>query len=140
MSKGERDLDRLLENLSPVLLPDSYVYVSLPGEYADFSELDPLGSFREEEGWSLIVRESTAAGRGLRYEGSFRVITLTVHSSLEAIGLTAAVAAALASAGISANIVAACFHDHLLVPAAAAEESFAVLDSLSARYKQDRFR
>ena len=60
----------------------------------------------------------------------FRCITLDVHSSLEAVGLTAACAQALAAGGISANVVAGYSHDHILVPAPRAQDALAALDAL----------
>ena len=62
-----------------------------------------------------------------------RCITLTVHSSLEAVGLTAAIATELAGLGISANVVAAYYHDHVFVPCAQAEQAVAGLAALGSR-------
>ncbi len=60
-------------------------------------------------------RQEAAEKAQLAYESKFNQITLTVHSSLDAVGLTAAVATKLASYGISANVVAAYYHDHIFV-------------------------
>lgn len=67
----------------------------------------------------------------LEFEGSFRQITLTVHSSLEAVGLTAAVSTKLAAKGISANVIAAYYHDHIFVQTAKAELALSVLQEFS---------
>ena len=68
-----------------------------------------------------------AASHGLVASAPMRCITLTVHSSLEAVGLTAAIATELARFGVSANVVAAYFHDHVFVPSAQAEQALAAL-------------
>lgn len=129
---GETELDRLLENLQPELLPDRYVFCSVPTLSADKLEaLHPLAWFREAEGISLVLEESVARGNGLDYTSVFSCITLTVHSSLDAVGLTAAVSRQLAEAGIAANIIAATFHDHVFVPADAAEQAIKLLNILN---------
>jgi hypothetical protein len=61
-----------------------------------------------------------------------RRITLTVFSSLEGIGLTAAVSDALTRDGIPCNMVAAYHHDHVFVPSDKAERAMAVLIDLQA--------
>ena len=86
--------------------------------------------FREQEGWTLIVEETEALRAGL--EGIFRcrLITLNVHSSLDAVGLLAAVTTRLAAAGISVNAVSAFHHDHLFVAPERAEEACGILRDL----------
>jgi hypothetical protein len=126
---AERDLARLVAGLAPRLDPDPWVFVTLPEPPAD---LDPLMTFREDEGVTCILRPDDARALGLPDRPAFRRITLGVHSSLEAVGLTAAVAGALTAAGISANVVAAFHHDHVFVPADRAEAAMAQLDLLRA--------
>jgi hypothetical protein len=126
---AERDLARLVAGLAPRLDPDPWVFVTLPGPPAD---LDPLMTFREDEGVTCILRPDDARALGLPDRPAFRRITLGVHSSLEAVGLTDAVAGALTAAGISANVVAAFHHDHVFVPADRAEAAMAQLDLLRA--------
>ena len=77
---------------------------------------------REEEATTL-VRVDPA--------GEWARITLTVHSSLSSVGLTAAVAAALAERRIPSNVVAATFHDHLFVPWNRRDEALGALHALS---------
>ncbi|ABC62137.1 ACT domain-containing protein [Erythrobacter litoralis] len=90
-----------------------------------------LGTFREAEGLSLIVPHAVALEHELQADPYAR-ITLRVHSALEGVGLTAAVASALAKAGIACNMVAALRHDHAFVPADRAEEALAILKQLQA--------
>ncbi len=79
---------------------------------------------------TLILTKEQAAAEGLSFEGTFRRITLQVYSSLQAVGLTAAVASALSAHNISVNVVAACHHDHLFVPSRDAESALACLKRL----------
>ncbi len=129
---GETDLNTLLKGLSPELLPEHYVFVTLPNfNLEQFNSLKPLGMFQEVEGTTLILNEAAARDAGLEFEGVFRCITCKVHSSLEAVGMTAAMSAALTGKGISANVVAAFYHDHIFVPSADADEAFSTLAALA---------
>ena len=125
---GEINLTAILRALRPELHPGEYVYCSLP---APSEELDAVLSFREAEGWTLIVAREVADAHGLARTFSCAWITLRVHSSLAAVGLTAAVAAALADAGIACNMVAAYHHDHVFVPCGRAAEAMDILKRLS---------
>ncbi|MBT8148211.1 MAG: ACT domain-containing protein, partial [Gammaproteobacteria bacterium] len=86
--------------------------------------------FHEDEGLSLVVTRFNAEQAEIAFDSTFRLLTLKVHSSLEAVGLTAAVSGALAEQGISANVVAAYHHDHILVPAHQAHDALAILQKL----------
>jgi hypothetical protein len=124
---GITDLGTLLREMRPDLRPGEYVYCSVPAQETEWWSLEPIGFFREDEGLTLIVEKTAADKAGLAYGPVMRCITLTVHSALEAVGLTAAVAVALTRHGISANVVAAYHHDHIFVPAKDAERALAAL-------------
>lgn len=127
------NLAEMIRQLQPELDTEEYVFLSFPDPAAvDAAALEPLCGFQEKEGLSLIIRAKTAAVRDLPSEPRFRRITLTVLSSLESVGLTAAVAGCLANHGISANVVAAFHHDHIFVPAAKSEAAMAALRELSS--------
>lgn len=131
---GISDLERLLSELSPRLLEGDWVFCSIDGSEARLTAaLMPLAlaTFREDEGLSLLLPVSVAKEHALGYEGLFRGITLDVHSSLAAVGLTAAVARSLADAGISANVIAATNHDHVFVPSAESGRALELLRRLS---------
>jgi hypothetical protein len=135
---GITDLDELLATMEPTLVEGSFVYASVPAaDLALHLARGPIGLFREEEGITLILPADGAAG--FAASPPMRMITLTVHSSLEAVGLTAAFAAALTKAGISANVVAGYHHDHIFVPERDAERALETLRALSraAREKGD---
>lgn len=123
------ELDALLRSLQPRLHPRSVVYASA-GAAFDWRSLEPIGLFREDEGWTLIVDEAVAQAAGLPVHMRAAWITLTVNSDLHAVGLTAAVAGALADAGIACNVVAAVQHDHLFVPAERGPRALELLQAL----------
>lgn len=113
--------------------PADYVFCALPGDsLADSVALNAVAMVRESEGISLVVERSIAERAGLRFEGPFRMISLTIRTRLDSVGLTARMAGALASHGISANVIAGYFHDHVLVPAERGEEALAILRDLPA--------
>jgi hypothetical protein len=113
---GETNLRTLLGSLQPELDPHEYGVVALPSGLPLPAGLRPIGWFEEAEGQTLIATADALAEAGFEQPGGWARITLTVHSSLEAVGLTAVIASALAEAGISANVVAAFYHDHVFVP------------------------
>ena len=130
---GELDLEKLLRFMEPKLLAESFVFCTttkLPIE--SVMALYPVSVYQEDEGLSLILAERVARSAGLEFDTVFRCITLSVHSSLNAVGLTAAVASKLSINGISANVVAAYYHDHIYVPEANAEQALALLNELKA--------
>lgn len=125
---GETDLKSLISHMRPMLDPEPYVFCTFAQkEISELALLSPIGLFQETEGITAILPVEQARALGLAEAEWFRRITLTVHSSLEAVGLTAAIANALAGADISANVVAAYFHDHVFVPAERADESLEIL-------------
>ena len=124
---GIIEIDNLLKSLAPEIKSGEYVFCAVDGSYSDYAHLSPLACFVESEGLSLIVSVESAEEAKLAYESKFKQITLTVHSSLDAVGLTAAVATKLASYGISANVVAAYYHDHIFVQTEKAEVALIAL-------------
>ncbi len=128
---GISNLDELLHAMKPKLLEGDYVFCTIQGHLTDYANLNPLATFVEAEGLTLVLLKSTAEQAGLAFNGVFKQITLTVHSSLTAVGLTAAVSKQLADHGISANVMAAYYHDHIFVPLELAEQAVLALQSLS---------
>ena len=126
-------LPDLLRALDPVRLPGVFVYVALPSGIGapEAADIEMLASVEEPEGRCAVIRREVADGVGLAYDFVAAWITLRVHSSLAAVGLTAAVSTALAAAGISCNVIAGLRHDHLLVPVDAAEEALEILRELT---------
>jgi hypothetical protein len=124
---GITELDKLLGSMSPKLLESEVVFCTVLGGLENYLSLKPIATFVESEGLTLLLNKADAQKAGLPFEGSFRQITLTVHSSLEAVGLTAAVSTKLASKGISANVMAAYYHDHIFVQSANADAALLAL-------------
>jgi len=129
---GVTDLEQLLAVMKPVLGAGEFVFCSLPADgWSRCAELGAVAACQETEGLSAVLPRAAAERAGLEFDGVFRCISLGVHSSLEAVGLTACVAAALADVGISANVVAGRYHDHLFVPSARAQEALSALIGVS---------
>lgn len=123
------NLEQLLRSMQPTLHDEVYVYASV-ALGTDISRIPALATFREQEGLTLIVEESAAAAAKLPVLFRAAWITLTVHSDLQAVGLTAAFANALGAANISCNVVAAACHDHIFVPVAQAQQAMSALLAL----------
>jgi len=130
---GERDLQTLLKAMQPELQDGVFVFCAIP-QGADIpAAIKPRLIFREREAMTIVVRREEAETLGLPHQFASRLITLTVHSSLEAVGFLAAISARLAEAGISVNAVSAFYHDHLFVPHDRADEAMTLLQDMSAR-------
>src|SRR5699024_6244795 len=97
-----------------------------------------VATVQEEEGTTLVLPRSEADAAELPYDYVAARITLRVHSTLDAVGLSAAVSTALAEAGLSCNIMAGYYHDHLFVPAEHAQRAMGVLHELAGISGQGR--
>jgi hypothetical protein len=128
---GVKDLNQLLASMKPELIEEEFVFCTVSGQLSQYLALKPVATFLESEGLTLVLKKCQADEAGLEYEGVFRQITLMVHSSLEAVGLTAAVSTKLATEGISANVVAAYYHDHIFVKLEEAEKALSALKELN---------
>ncbi|TIR20563.1 MAG: ACT domain-containing protein [Mesorhizobium sp.] len=127
---GETDLQKLLASMTPQLLAGTYVFATLKPGAPVPDALETVMQFREREGLTLIVAEDEAKAAGLTGTFRCRMITLDIHSSLEAVGFLAAITTRLAAAGIGP--ISAFYHDHLFVPAERADEALAILRALAA--------
>ncbi|WP_296738661.1 ACT domain-containing protein [Mesorhizobium sp.] len=134
---GETDLQRLLASMTPHLLPGAYIFATLPPGKSLPEGLDPVMTFREAEGLTLILAEEQADAAGIAGTFRCRMITLDIHSSLEAVGFLAAITTRLAAAGMGVNPVSAFYHDHLFVPAERADEALGLLGQLAAFATKD---
>ena len=129
---GENDLEKLLASMSPELSDGEYVFCTFQNaRYGDYAELEPIASVEETEGLTLIVPKHKADENNLTYESVFRCITLTIYSSLDAIGLTAAFSNKLTEHGISANVIAGYYHDRIFVQYEHAERAIDVLSEFA---------
>jgi uncharacterized protein len=136
MSQPVSNLKAMLASMSPKLNDARVAYLSSKDMKAVLSKLPPesiIGTFREEEATTFIVELAAAESSGLEilFRGAW--ITLTVHSALEGVGLTAAFATALGDEAISANVIAAYYHDHIFVAVDDADRAMAALRKLQQK-------
>jgi uncharacterized protein len=128
---GEKDLSQLLKTMQPQLNAGEFVFCTTT-DLTTINMNDVVMVFKEKEATTLLLAKATADQLLLPYSFIASWITLTVHSSLEAVGLTAAFSNALASKGISCNVVAAYYHDHIFVATKDASDAMQVLQQFSA--------
>lgn len=126
------DLSMLLGTMEPELVEGTFVFARVTDETAIAPSLI-CASIREREGLSVVMRESDALQCGLPILFRCAWITLTVQSDLQAVGLTAAFSTALGNAGVSCNVVAGAYHDHIFVPVELAGRAMDELKALQAR-------
>lgn len=129
---GEKNLAKLIATMTPVLAECEYIFGTLSSyDYEQLTLLNPISTFQEKEGVSVILTKEKADEFKIPYSGVFKCITLNVHSSLDAVGLTAAVSTKLTQSNISANVVAAHYHDHVFVASKDAEQALTDLNALA---------
>ena len=128
----------MISGMTPVRQEGLFVFVTTddPDMMAALSP-KAHASFREKEGLSMILPVEQAETAGLGVDHPMACITLNVYSSLEGVGLTAAVASALAENNIPCNMVAAFHHDHVFVPSEKCDGAFAVLETLQKQAQQN---
>jgi hypothetical protein len=129
MTTGATDLRAMLATLEATARPDDYVYAVIAPDHPAVELAH--ATIREVEGLSVVLRRADADAHGVAHEFVAAWLTLTVHSSLEAIGLTAAFSRGLGEAGISCNVIAGFHHDHILVPVSECAHALEVIRSLS---------
>lgn len=88
----------------------------------------------------MVAPVTESGSLGLEPSAVFRCIRLNVHSSLQGVGLTAAISTRLARHGISANLLAGAYHDHLLVPEGDAERALCLLEESSSEAERAKLR
>lgn len=123
---GESNLDILLRNMQPVMHDEEYVFCSVKAIPAGIL---PLCTFQEVEGITLILQRQHAVAANLEYNFLSKMITLNIHSDLNAVGFLAKITECLAASGISVNAISAYYHDHLFVPIERADETFKLLQN-----------
>lgn len=126
--EGESNLEALIRSMRPRLRDGTFVFVAFGRDDVLPDHIRPVMSFAEEEGTTWIVE----ACEGVKGAFPCRMITLDVHSALDAVGFLATVTTALAKEGISVNAVSAFFHDHLFVPLERADDALRILEETAA--------
>lgn len=127
---GEKNLELLLKSMKPKHNVGEFVFCNTKNiEQLDWSQV--IMMFREDESITIITPKEVADKLNIEYSFVASWITLTVHSSLEAVGLTAAFSKALSEEGISCNVVAAYYHDHIFVDKKDTEKAMGILNQFS---------
>lgn len=130
--KKEGELTFLIENMDCVLNEGVYVFCAISEWNSDLIKL-AVCHFKEAEGITIVLKKEVADEQNLPYEFKASWITLRVQSALNAVGLTAAIASNLSEKGISCNVIAGFYHDHIFVPSTLGREALNSLNSLSNR-------
>lgn len=126
---GIKNLNTLLHSMKPKHIKGSFVFCVVSNDL--LLKLKPVMFFNEEEGITVIIEQKVADKHDLKYEAVWAMITLTVHSDLNAVGFLATITKKLAENDISVNAVSAYYHDHLFVPMEMKDEALKILLTLS---------
>ena len=127
-----------LRKLQPILQDVFFVFCTMKNaKYGDYRNLQPMASFMEQEGLTLVIPKTQADQHNIPYEEVFKCISLHLFSSLTDVGLTAAISSKLAAHNISANIIAGFYHDHVFVPQKDAKKAYDLLSSEGERTLQE---
>lgn len=131
---GSKNLSYLLGSMKPELHDEVFVFVTLPERNIP-DAVTPMMQFSEEEGTTIIAPLKQVEEARLDYEFPCRMVTLNIHSALDAVGFLAVVSTRLATLNIGVNPVSGFYHDHLFIPAEAAADVMSELAALSTEHR-----
>ncbi|MBT31689.1 MAG: acetyltransferase [Thalassobius sp.] len=131
---GETNISTLVKGMTPKLNEGEYVFATVQN-LNNIDRTQTICEFKEAEGITIVIDKKIADELNLKYEYIASWITLSIHSSLEAVGLTAAFSTALAKHHISCNVIAGYYHDHIFVDKQDAEKAIQVLKELAEGFE-----
>ncbi len=127
------DLRELLKIMKPKLQLGEWVFCVVSEVKFRHMNIKALCTFKEKEGISAILDRPSADANSIQYSSMWRMISLSLHSNLEGIGMLAAISTRFAKEGIPLNIVSAYHHDHLFVPAKSVDRALAILKDIGEK-------
>lgn len=130
---GEKEIKKLIKGMTPRLNDGEYVFLTIK-ELSEIDRSTTICEFKEEEGITVVIERNKADELNYTYDFVASWITLTVQSSLEAVGLTAVISTELANNDISCNVIAGYYHDHIFVDKKDSDKAILVLKQVSESY------
>ena len=130
---GQTDLKKILESIDPYLVDDSFIFMTTDQSLSSISNaLNPIASFMENEGLSLVITQATADKNAITYDSVFSCISLGVHSSLESYGLISTISRELTQNNISTNVFSGYYHDHIFVQSEKADKALEIISKIGS--------
>ncbi len=127
---GETDLKVILKKLRPEHNMGDFVFCVI-NDLSKINLNNIILLFREKEGFTIVLEQQIADSLKLEYTFIGAWITLSFHSALNAVGLTAAFSKALSEHDISCNVIAGFYHDHIFVEKKDANKAMIILNKFS---------
>ena len=130
---GQTDLKKILESIDPYLVDESFIFMTTDQSLSSISNtLNPIASFMENEGLSLVITQATADKNAITYDSVFSCISLGVHSSLESYGLISTISKELTQNNISTNVFSGYYHDHIFVQSSKAHQALEIISKIGS--------
>ena len=130
---GQTDLKKILESIDPYLVDESFIFMTTDQSLSSISNtLNPIASFKEKEGLSIVITQATADKNAITYDSVFSCISLGVHSSLESYGLISTISRELTQNNISTNVFSGYYHDHIFVQSEKADKALEIISKIGS--------